>query len=423
MLFVANASTRCQRCRVDRNATCTYCPRCSRRLCRRCSPTDPVTEVVPIYVCARCRERASGRAQVVQTRRARKLRRRLTLAYQHIDRRSQRVTSLQSVRRGLADYEKYADLLQEEAFPAAPQSVLNYVAYSITCREPRPLDSSTVCTYAQGQSLWHDVVRETTGLPLRNPYKTVEVRRLLRNVAENYKLPSKAKQPWSIRQVRRMFRCGFADTRSGRHRRLCLMVQNCGILRKNAARRLRCDYRVRGDGTVHYGPSSDVWVDREDRRPYIRLKVNADKNVTARKQREAVIPDVVRRLGIRPVAMLEGYLVRERPPSGGYLLAAPLGRTGFRTTPYGNMGKAYQDAYRTAFPQAGDANRFGSGSARKAMSQWLWADGWAKRVIADAGGWFLKKSAVDLYFRTEPKRILAAIRNIGRRQQGRRNRR
>ena len=108
-------------------------------------------------------------------------------------------------------------------------------------------------TYATGQSLWHDLVREQTGLPLVNPYKTKRVRRVLKHLASNYKKPSKAKRPWTIRQMRRMYKRGFLATRAGRHQKLCLMISNLGILRRNAARQLRLHYRVM-DSAVVYSP-------------------------------------------------------------------------------------------------------------------------------------------------------------------------
>ena len=76
--------------------------------------------MVPLYVCVRCRIREGGHAAVLRAPRATRMRRRLTLAYQHIDARTQRASSLKSVRRALQDYRKYADVLQEEALPATP---------------------------------------------------------------------------------------------------------------------------------------------------------------------------------------------------------------------------------------------------------------------------------------------------------------
>ena len=143
--------------------------------------------------------------------------------------------------------------------------------------------------------------------------------------------------------------------------------------------------------------------------------IMADKNVNARKRRQFYMPDVIPKLGIAPPDMLDEYIIRERPPSGGYLTVAPLGKRGFRETPYGNHGKAFASAYRQAFPEDQAWKVYGSGSARKSMAQWLWASGWAKRVVSDAGGWYSKKSAVDMYFKTEPEKIRHAIRHVGER--------
>lgn len=357
--------------------------------------------------------RKGGHVTVARSGSAARLRRRLTLAYQALTQRSQRSSSLASINRGIRDYRNFTQLLGEDPLPAPQITVANYLVYSVTIRPPAVLDSSTVLNYATGQSYWHDQAREITGLSLVNPYKTKPIRRLLKHMAENFKKPSKAKQPWSIAQMRRMLRNGFKPTRSGKHQKLCLMFSNLGILRKNASRRLIIKYDVIGNQVI-YHEDSGVKVNRDGDKPFIQGRVYVDKNVTARKQREFFIPHKVRRLGVRPVDFLESYLINERPPSGGYLLAAPIGATGFRDTPYGNHGSAFVNAYKAAFPNADDSKRFGSGSARKAMAQWLWSAGWAKRVIADAGGWFSKKSAVDLYFKTEPKKIMFAIRNVGR---------
>jgi hypothetical protein len=173
-------------------------------------------------------------------------------------------------------------------------------------------------------------------------------------------------------------------------------------------------YRV-VDGRIVYSSSSPLRVVSPPKsRRFIHALVSADKNVTSRKRRDVYIPDRVYELRIDCIDLLEDYILRERPPSGGLLLAAPLGKTGFRSNPYTNQHAAFRAAYARAHPDASDATAYGSGSARKSMAQWLWASGWAKRVIADAGGWFCKKSAVDLYFKTEPTRILHAIRHVGR---------
>jgi hypothetical protein len=49
------------------------------------------------------------------------------------------------------------------------------------------------------------------------------------------------------------------------------------------------------------------------------------------------------------------------------------------------------------------------------MATWLWNDGHRKRVIGDAGGWALRsrKDAVDVYFRTEPLKLVYALSALG----------
>ena len=255
------------------------------------------------------------------------MRRALVKTLQSMEQKTLRKTSRNQVLRGLKDFQKFGDILGREALPATELSAANYLVYSVTCRQPDTLDSSSVINYAAGQSLWHSMVREQTGLPLVNPYRTKRVRRLIKHLAENYKKPSKAKRPWSIAQARRIYRRGFKDTRSGRHQKLCFMFSNLGMLRKNAARFLRVKYTIR-EGRVHYAPSSQVRViARGKDRRCIHATVGADKNVNALKRRDLYIPDVVHRLDVRPADMLDEYILRERPPSGGLLLAAPLGKT------------------------------------------------------------------------------------------------
>ena len=232
------------------------------------------------------------------------MRRALTKTLLSMEREVLRSTTRTQVLRGLADLQKYGDLLGQLALPATELSVANYLVFSVTCREPDTLDSSTVLNYAQGQSLWHDMVREQTGLPLVNPYKTRRVRRMLKHLGNHYKKPSKAKLPWSIAQMRRMYRRGYPDTRSGRHRCLTLMFSNVGMLRKNASRRLTCTYELL-PRTIIYAPDSRVKVVRErGQRPLIHAAVAADKNATAKKRRDVYIPDKVRALRINCVKML-----------------------------------------------------------------------------------------------------------------------
>eukprot|EP00873_Tetraselmis_striata_P028641 jgi/Tetstr1/448905/TSEL_036131.t1 len=110
-----------------------------------------------------------------------------------------------------------------------------------------------------------------------------------------------------------------------RHQRLCITFLNLGCLRRAAAAALTCDYRVSGSGAVFYTDLSAVRVlsNAELGCRYIRLRVDVDKNVGARHECFAYIPDHVPCLAVRPVDLLEDYLRVFRPPSGSRLLAAP----------------------------------------------------------------------------------------------------
>ena len=243
-----------------------------------------------------------------------------------------------------------------------------------------------------------------------------------------YKKPSKAKHYWTTEQFRRMLRRGFdTSTRAGRHQRLALWFHTLGVVRKSAGARLKVKYRIRRDSrgqrTVVFSSDSPVQICRDDHISYIKVVVSKDKNVQAWKHRTSYIPAHVKALDINPVTELENYLIDEKLPSGSYLLAAPLGKVGWRSTPYSNQSNAFKQAYEKAhsLPKgAPAASVYGSQSCRKSMAQWLWDDDWDKRVIADHGGWALQRDAVDIYFKTGRVKMLWAITHLGHVQRARR---
>ena len=59
---------------------------------------------------------------------------------------------------------------------------------------------------------------------------------------------------------------------------------------------------------------------------FILITSSVDKNVDSSKVRKVPTPAKV--LGVRTVELMQAYLVKMEPPSGGYLLAAPKGRQG-----------------------------------------------------------------------------------------------
>ena len=243
---------------------------------------------------------------------------------------------------------------------------------------------------------------------------------MLSALGENFKKKSRARIALTIEQAKQMFSRGFKTTPSGEHNKLAVMFSLLGMLRQKAATHLIIAYRVvynsSGALVVEYRPESDVRVVRNaDLGDHILINVDVDKNVNALKRRQAYIPSEVGALGLHPVLMLERYLIKYRPPSGGFLLAAPKSAKlkTFRENRFTGLSGAVKRAFAAVFPRDAAVDLIGSHSGRKSLAQWLWNAGHCRRVIADAGGWFMKRDAVDLYFKTAPKAILHAVRYVG----------
>jgi hypothetical protein len=152
---------------------------------------------------------------------------------------------------------------------------------------------------------------------------------------------------------------------------------------------------------------------------YIRLTIIKDKNITSNIEAYTYIPHHIRSLDIHPVALLRHYLTTFRPPSNGFLLAAPKTRgiapARFFEGPYTNLSTAYKAAYLCAFPlhREVDVNRIASHSGRKSMATWLWDAYNNLRLITDIGHWANAKAyAVNLYFHTSRTNILRCIANL-----------
>ena len=109
---------------------------------------------------------------------------------------------------------------------------------------------------------------------------------------------------------------------------------------------------------------------------------------------------------------LRSYLLDLRPPSGGPLCAYPDKKgVGFSSKASQSFNTYLREAYKKAFPDVSAAylSRIGSHSGRKTLSQLLWEHGFSRQLIADAGGWYIKREAVDLYFCTSALLILRAL--------------
>ena len=172
--------------------------------------------------------------------------------------------------------------------------------------------------------------------------------------------------------------------------------------------------------SLHYGlqcfEGMKAYVDADDNIRLFRPDMNmARLKVSSGRMN---LPDFDGDAFLECIKELDTYILEEKPPSGGYLLASPKGGENskrFRTTAYSNQSQAYQKAYTRTYPLAPkeQVRTYGAHSCRKSMASWLWDDDWDKRVIADQGGWALQRDAVDLYFKTAPHTIIAAVRNIG----------
>ena len=165
----------------------------------------------------------------------------------------------------------------------------------------------------------------------------------------------------------------------------------------------------------------EVFWHLELRARYIRLHVRLDKNVALGREVYTYVPDCVPALGVYPVQDLLSYLRRFRPPSGGYLFAAPrastLGPGPFYSTPYTQLGAAFRAAFLKAFPQrdsrSADASRVASHCGRKSLCQWLWDMSTHSRLIIDMiGHRAVPKDAFNLYFLSSPAIILRTIRDL-----------
>ena len=278
-------------------------------------------------------------------------------------------------------------------------------------------DSSTIRSSLQSVHDLFEYVRRDLGLDkIPNPVRHPLLREFLTTVGANFKKPSQARVSIPLEHAPRLLAVGLSgESRKQRHLRLFYIFLTLGMLRNNAAGQLRVFYEVDILGRVRLLPESDVQALTDATGLYLRAKVDVDKNVTAETERFAYLPECPY-LGVNPAVELFSYLRDVRPPSGGYLFAEPHQRgTAFSVKPFKGFGKPLKHAYLRAYPLTDPAfvSRLGSHSGRKSLAQWLWEAGWSKRLIADAGGWFIKREAVDLYFATSPEMILTAIRTLG----------
>ena len=357
--------------------------------------------------------------------------------------------------------EKYRSLLSQYAgIEGLPASYVTCRAFCALAIQHMDWDGSTISNILGSVSDFHETM-STLGMGVPNPLKTKAGRRLINRMEVDYKKASRAKLSFSVAQITRMLHAGYnsfglekpgekpggdwgsqrrAKLRTNYHHRMCLTFLVIGLLRMNAASALKVYYRINPNvppghvDSIQFLEGSDVIIkfDTQTGIHYIEVNVEADKNVNARKRRFAFIPEEIIALGLHPVRDLIHYLTYYYTPTGdhgNYLFRAPNGGrwqwTKKSFTNKGNVGGftawggVVKAMYQYAFPSASDVKDFGSHSGRKTMAQWLWDDGYPRRLIADMGGWFIKRDAIDLYFTTGRSVILKAAMFIGLNLSGR----
>jgi hypothetical protein len=277
-----------------------------------------------------------------------------------------------------------------------------------------PLDAASVRLVLAAISAWHvqaSMVLKHANPPisLLNPVRSQETVLLSRTMMSYCKHPTVKKLCFAIPAFYALLLHGFPNrNRYSPHQQLFAMLCAFGPLRPGAAANLTVTYTTDGDvvttslgSQVRLMPPDAVWPCN-----YVLLAVHVDKNVTPDEPRMVYIPRTV--LGIEVYDAVHDYILHMAPPSGGFLLAAPMAPSGvkFYTTPYGNFGTALKAAVTRVHPDM-DSRQFGAGSPRKSMAQWLYAAGVPRHVIADVGGWTLaSRDAMDGYHETDPYMIL-----------------
>jgi len=274
-----------------------------------------------------------------------------------------------------------------------------------------------------GISVWHQqAIQAVGGVGLTNPRMGARVVQVLKALDKLYKRESTAKLPFTADMFVQILYLGFQQNTMGvRHNELLFVLLAAGPFRPNAAVNIVVQYdivQVGGKHTVRWIPGSDIWVERRTTESGVCVRLVRDKNVSKANQRVVAIPEEF--FGVNVIDLLEDYLVRVRPPSGGRLLASPKEhrklvpnrrslylRPGQYIACNGGAYTATCDAVRRAVKRTGEIfgwegaeeQKYGGGSPRKTTADLLYACGHTKKMIADVGGWMLREDAADLYLR------------------------
>jgi hypothetical protein len=413
-------------CPATRAVALSFCVCCRLVLCAECG--GPISEWAPIeaFICQHCQlqalaglrqESAEPLSQLQQSEL-----RQLIRGTTHVLNTAKRGSTGRSYRTGRGSLEAFTAAFQLPTFPVSPQTLGLMCTHAVAVRK---LDTSTVKQRMLAVGDFYDYVSHRLHLRgVRNPLRDPELISLLRVYGLNFKKAAGGSMALTLAELHGLFERGLTTlTRRGRWARLYCIFLNFGMLRNTAVKALTIVYEISRDGlTVTYLPGSNVRIEWNEAfgADCIIVDVDSDKNMNAQKAardggRHAFIPATLEHLGVTPAEDLNNYILRERPPSGGPLFAYPNKTgNGFARKPCSTFNTYLRDAYKRAFPQVTPEHlkKLGTHSGRKTLSQALWDHGFSRRLIADAAGWFLKKEAMDIYFRTSALMILRALSTL-----------
>ncbi len=332
-----------------RARTSCFCVACSRHLCLSCLGRSLPT-ITCLVVCPAC-EASEARAVFRQAG--------LTTASQlssltvysaataHILSQGICGTTLATYQTGVSKFVQFAaGMGVSQPLPSPPGLVTAFLTH---CVVVLGLDSSTTALYLTALSSWHEHAKSLPGMSsIINPLQTYQVRLLIATIQKHYKKPSSAKralQPTEVKDIAKV----FPDDRRGRHHKLCFLLAIFCCMRQKAATRLRVIYKTMPtseEPNIVFLPGSDIdWgYCNTCHRHFISVKVVEDKNHSSLTGPQiSYLPLQIPALDVNPGLILAEYLVHAQPPSGGYLLAAPLGADKWSASAFTNMAGVFKN--------------------------------------------------------------------------------
>lgn len=336
-------------------------------------------------------------------------------AYGNILAHAQAPSTLAAYNRGLQSYLQFARGFN--IHPPLPATAPLVTAFITDLVMVRLLDSSTIELYIQGLANWHRHLNRLLPGCTSDPTKSPAVRHLMAVVNKHYKKPSSAKRALSASEL--VFMLAACDqSRLGRHHHLCLTICTFGMMRQKAASHITVSYELSFPSPnrplLSFLPDSHLQFGHAGSELFLDILIPEDKNhPSSRGPHHAIVPMSIPGLHVSPGRDIVQYIIDQQPPSGSYLLSAPLGNNKWRSTAYSKLGDVFKSAWQRAFPQLPVPQDVSSHSGRKTLAQLFHNAGMSEQLIAAAGGWsLLKRQAVHMYFEMTPSDVLSAFSRL-----------